>query len=162
MRRWVGVAVVVLGLAAPAWAQQAVTFQWDAGAGADGYLLQWGTAPGGVDAQQDVGPVLTTAATFSPGTYYVRVWAYNAVGTSQVPSNEVTLVVTVPPPPPPTDPCLSDPLAVSVLAWPTSKKGLPTYAANYTIVAVRLQARGQTVLAATFTDTRGCVQTVVR
>ena len=57
------------------------------------YIVQAGTAPGTSNLSNgNVGAITTLSATVGPGTYYVRVLAVNAVGSSG-PSNEVTLIV---------------------------------------------------------------------
>ena len=60
MRRWL-MAVWMLWLAAPAWAQQTFNLAWDAGDRATGYVLEYGPAPGAVAQRFDVGPALTQA-----------------------------------------------------------------------------------------------------
>jgi hypothetical protein len=75
-----------------------VTLNWTAPVGGDAvstYVIEVGNTPGTNNVGTFVAP--GAAATFQreapPGTYYVRVFARNACGTS-APSNEV--VVTVP------------------------------------------------------------------
>jgi hypothetical protein len=73
----------------------AVGLQWNAAAGAPtNYVLEAGSAAGLANlANADVGPATTFATTgVGAGTYYVRVRARNACGTS-APSNEVTIAV---------------------------------------------------------------------
>ncbi len=69
------------------------TWQAPAG-GAASYLIAVGNAPGTSNLLlSDVGPMTTVSASGPPGTYYVRILARNACGSS-VGSNEV--VVTIP------------------------------------------------------------------
>lgn len=72
-----------------------VSFGWSASAGAATYVIEAGSSPGLTNlANSDLGSA-AAAATFTgigSGTYYVRLRARNACGTS-APSNEVTLVV---------------------------------------------------------------------
>ncbi len=82
-----------------------VTLGWSASAGAAAYVLEAGSGPSLSNlANSDVGAVTTyTATNVGTGTYYVRVRAKNACGSS-LPSNEVVLVVSAPvvnPPAPP-------------------------------------------------------------
>ncbi|HUE89595.1 MAG TPA: fibronectin type III domain-containing protein [Vicinamibacterales bacterium] len=74
----------------------AVTLTWQASAGgATGYILVVGSGPGAADLLvSDVGLTTTVSGTGPPGTYYVRMLARNACGTSASSSNEV--VVTIP------------------------------------------------------------------
>jgi predicted phage tail protein len=73
-----------------------VTLSWTAAVGSPtSYVLEAGSRPGGADiTQTDTGSPSTSlrAAGVSPGTYFVRVRARNACGTSG-PSNEVTAIV---------------------------------------------------------------------
>jgi predicted phage tail protein len=73
-----------------------VTLSWTAAVGSPtSYVLEAGSRPGGADiTQTDTGSPSTSlrAAGVSPGTYFVRVRARNACGTSG-PSNEVTTIV---------------------------------------------------------------------
>jgi predicted phage tail protein len=72
----------------------AVTLRWTAPSGAapTGYILEAGSAPGLANlAVVQLGAQTTyVAAAPPPGTYYVRVRAVNARGTS-APSNEITV-----------------------------------------------------------------------
>jgi len=72
-----------------------VTFAWNASAGATTYIIEAGSAPGAANlANADLGSS-ATSATFSGvpnGTYFVRLRAQNACGTSGV-SNEVVLIL---------------------------------------------------------------------
>ena len=70
-----------------------VQLSWQAAAGATSYLLEAGSASGSSNLlASDIGNVTTLGATAAPGTYYVRVRALNACGSSP-PSNEVVVVV---------------------------------------------------------------------
>jgi hypothetical protein len=75
-----------------------VTLTWNApssGGAVASYIIDAGTSPGASNlAVVDTGNTLTTLAAsgVGPGTYYVRVRARNAFGSS-VASNEVSLVV---------------------------------------------------------------------
>jgi hypothetical protein len=70
-----------------------VSLSWGSVAGATSYVLEAGTAPGQSNlAVLDLGSATTLTATAGAGTYYVRVKAKNACGTS-VASNEFTLTV---------------------------------------------------------------------
>ena len=72
-----------------------VSFAWNASSSATTYIVEAGSTPGAVNlANSDLGSS-ATSATFSgigAGTYYVRLRARNACGTSGA-SNEVILVV---------------------------------------------------------------------
>jgi len=85
-----------------------VSFAWGGSAGATSYVIEAGSAPGSANlANSDLGSS-ATSATFTgvgAGTYYVRLRARNACGTSGV-SNEVTLVVGS-----------TTPTAVSINSW---------------------------------------------
>jgi hypothetical protein len=73
-----------------------VSFVWNASAGASTYVIESGSTPGSSDrlAAADLGGPATsyTASGVGAGTYYVRLRARNACGTSGA-SNEVLLVV---------------------------------------------------------------------
>jgi hypothetical protein len=72
-----------------------ITLTWTAAGGcaATGYVLQAGTAPAQSNiATVPIGNVLSFSAMAPAGTYYVRVVAVNAFGSS-APSNEVVLVL---------------------------------------------------------------------
>src|SRR5687767_1433548 len=74
---------------------QIVTLTWTASANSPTqYLLHAGFAPGHTALSVALGAAQTTfTASAGPGTYYARVYAVNADGTSPV-SNEVTVVIT--------------------------------------------------------------------
>ncbi len=63
--------------------------RWDAVAGASGYRVYWGTAPGQYTNQTTVTSNSTTLTLADVTTWYVGVKAYNAQGTSSTYSNEV-------------------------------------------------------------------------
>jgi hypothetical protein len=158
--------VLVLIMATPAAAQESVTFAWEAGAGATGYYMEVGAAPGATFNTVDVGGQLGTRVDFAaPGTFYVRVRSYNSLGMSTATSNELAVSIAAPPPPPPpppTDPCATTPLAVVVSTWPT-KKAAAIYTASQPIADVTwLTRRNQQVYGAAFTDIRGCSATVLK
>jgi len=70
-----------------------VSLAWVNAAGATSYVVEAGTAAGLTNvAVLDVGVATTLTATASPGTYYVRVRAKNACGTSAA-SSEIVLTV---------------------------------------------------------------------
>jgi hypothetical protein len=72
-----------------------VTLNWTLSVGvpATSYVIEAGTASGASNIfNSNVGPATGLTASVAAGTYYVRVRATNAAGTS-APSNEVTLVV---------------------------------------------------------------------
>jgi hypothetical protein len=72
-----------------------VSFRWNASANATTYVIETGSTPGATNlAKSDLGSSATsfTATGVGRGTYYVRLRAQNACGTSGV-SNEVTLIV---------------------------------------------------------------------
>jgi predicted phage tail protein len=72
-----------------------VSFSWQAAAGVvGGYVLEAGSQPGSSNlAVVPIGNVLSfSAAGVPPGTYYVRVRAFNAAGQGP-PSNETAVVV---------------------------------------------------------------------
>jgi hypothetical protein len=76
---------------------QMVTLTWTAAANAPtNYILQAGFASGQTAAAFSVGPSTTVTAPAGPGTYFVRIVAINADGTSP-PSNEVVVVVSCAP-----------------------------------------------------------------
>jgi len=71
----------------------AVTFSWNASAGATSYVLEAGSAPGLADLTAiNVGTTTGFTASAPPGTYYVRVRGSNACGNGG-PSNEATVVL---------------------------------------------------------------------
>jgi predicted phage tail protein len=77
-----------------------VSLVWNpAGGSPSSYIVEAGSAPGLANlANSDLGlTTVLTATGVAPGTYYVRVRARNACGTS-APSNEVVVVVGAPPP----------------------------------------------------------------
>jgi hypothetical protein len=72
-----------------------VQFSWQAAAGATSYVLEAGSASGSSNLlASDIGNVTTLVAAAAPGTYYVRVRARSACGSS-APSNEVVVLVAV-------------------------------------------------------------------
>jgi hypothetical protein len=158
---------VLVGFATPV-AAQGVGLAWDPGAGAEGYQVQVGSASGATDAEYQVGPTLEATLDLQPGTYYIRVRSYNLNGFSVDTSNEVVAVVATPPPPPPppdpVDPCVADPLRVTVTQWPNKSKAL-RYTASHPVTAAPGPAgkNGQ-IAYVTFTETsRPCQPvTVVR
>ena len=108
-------------------ANRTVSLTWTPPAGSvSGYLVDAGSAPG----LTDIGTIPTTAASLvvpgvPPGTYYVRVRAQNADGTS-LPSNERRLDVAGPPSSPPVlDPPLVTADSSVTLSWtrPTGATG---------------------------------------
>jgi predicted phage tail protein len=83
-----------------------VVLSWNASAGATSYRVEVGSSSGGSNLfNGDVGGVTTLRAVASAGTYYVRVRAANAIGTSAA-SNQITVttsgtaVCATPPPAP--------------------------------------------------------------
>jgi hypothetical protein len=71
----------------------AVQLSWQGAAGATSYLLEAGSDSGSSNlVASDIGNVTTLGAAAAPGTYYVRVRAVNACGSSP-PSNEAIVVV---------------------------------------------------------------------
>lgn len=76
-----------------------VTLSWGAASGSPAsYLVEVGTSSGASNvASQDTGSTATSlSSTLSPGTYFARIRATNACGTSSA-SNEVTFTVAAPP-----------------------------------------------------------------
>jgi hypothetical protein len=74
-------------------AGRAVTLQWVASPGALDYILDAGSASGGVDVfSASIGPATTLTVAAPPGRYFVRVRARNASGVS-APSSEVVINV---------------------------------------------------------------------
>lgn len=156
---------LVVGLiATPAAAQQAVTFAWDAAPidathdAATGYRMEVGTSPGATGATNDVGSALTGRITFTQdGTYYVRVRAYNTAGVSEGTTNEVSVAIDLPDP---TDPCLADPLVVTVTQWPQGRRQL-AYTSNrpVTVTGVTMKKNETSYR---FTDQYGCTVTVTK
>jgi predicted phage tail protein len=70
-----------------------VQLSWQVAAGATSYVVEAGTASGASNLlTSDIGSVTTLAAMAAPGTYYVRVRARSACGSS-APSNEAVVVV---------------------------------------------------------------------
>ena len=70
-----------------------VNLNWSGSPGATSYVLEAGTSPGASNLSAgDVGPGVSFTATAPPGTYYIRVRAKSACGTSAV-SNEVVVQV---------------------------------------------------------------------
>jgi predicted phage tail protein len=157
--------IIVVLCASPVAAQGSAQLAWDAGEFAAGYLVQVGTAPGATSSTVTLGDVLTTSLDFAaPGTYYLRVVAFNPVGASDA-SNEVSVAIAAPPPPPPpppTDPCAAEPLAVVVTTWP-NKKQVAAYYGSHAIQSVTwLTRKGNQVYGAEFIDIRGCHDTVIK
>lgn len=71
-----------------------VRLTWNRSAGAQGYRLEAGTAPGFANlVNADMGDVTAFEGIVPPGTYFVRVRAVNVQGVS-TPSNEVQVQVT--------------------------------------------------------------------
>jgi hypothetical protein len=153
--------ILVVLCASPVAAQGSAQLAWDAGEFAAGYLVQVGTAPGATSSTVTLGDVLTTSLDFAaPGTYYLRVVAFNPVGASDA-SNEVSVAIAAPPPPP-TDPCAAEPLAVVVTTWP-NKKQVAAYYGSHAIQSVTwLTRKGNQVYGAEFIDIRGCHDTVIK
>jgi hypothetical protein len=90
---------------------QTLTLQWtgpSAPGAPFGYVVQIGTAPGGSDVLNAQTGVTTTYQTqpLTPGTYYVRVYAFNGFGVSS-PSTEVVVTVS----------CAAPPAGAQHLAW---------------------------------------------
>jgi hypothetical protein len=84
--------------------------EWDASPGATSYELEAGTAPDLVDAfTGDVGSSTVLDVSGLPGTYFVRLRARNAVGTSG-PSNEISVRLSETP-----GPCSGPPAAPTEL-----------------------------------------------
>ncbi len=83
---------------------QTVTATWNAVPGATSYRAEAGFSPSQMVAGYEVGPLTTFALTAPQGTYYLRVIARNAQGTS-APSNVagVTVSSSQTPPGPPTN-----------------------------------------------------------
>ena len=76
---------------------QTVTLTWTASGNAPAfYQLQAGFAPGQTVATFNVGAGTSTQASAGPGTYYARLVAVNADGTSP-PSNEIVVTITCAP-----------------------------------------------------------------
>jgi hypothetical protein len=72
-----------------------VTLTWTASAGATSYRIDAGSAAGRNDIlSSNLGSIATalTASNVNPGTYFVRISALNACGTSG-PSNDVVVAV---------------------------------------------------------------------
>ena len=115
-----------------------ITLAWTAPAGGGvpaGYLIEAGSAPGLSDlANIATGNTLTTftASGVANGTYYVRVRATNAGGTS-APSNEAILQVGPPPPGPPSGLTAGSVGSTVTLSWNAPSTGGPP--TSYTIEA---------------------------
>ena len=94
---------LLLGLAAPAAAQETITLMWDPDSEglATGYIVYAGTQSGVYTASQDVGMVTQRTMTLQPGTYYFVVRAYNQFGTSEASAQVSATVAAIPTPPPP-------------------------------------------------------------
>ena len=71
-----------------------VTLRWDESLGADSYIIEAGSTPGGTDlARFDTGSLATTfSASVPPGTYYIRIRGRNGCGESP-PSPEIVVTV---------------------------------------------------------------------
>lgn len=151
----------VLLLAHPAYAQQTLSFAWDAQSlNTVGYLFAIGVQPGSSEDVINVGPTTVATSTFDAGTIrYVRVYAYNSVGETGLPSNELMIVTPIPP----IFVC-NDPLDVTVTQWPASKKTFSTllYMSTCQIARVDPLGRGQQVTGARFTDVRGRIVTEMK
>jgi len=72
------------------------TISWNAVNGASSYRLEVGTAPGTSNAASVEVSGTTTQQSFNAGTYYMRVRALNACGSSGPVSGEGTFTITVP------------------------------------------------------------------
>lgn len=87
------VRTVVLGwllvLFTPLVSAGTMAVRWDPVAGASGYRVYWGTAPGQYTNTTTVSNTATTLTLADSTTWYVGVKAYNAQGTSSTYSNEV-------------------------------------------------------------------------
>jgi hypothetical protein len=89
--------ILVCLFAGPVAAQGSVGLAWDAGEFATGYIVQVGGASGATSSTVTVGDVTATSLSFAaPGTYYMRVVAFNPVGASDT-SNEVSVAIAAPP-----------------------------------------------------------------
>ena len=151
------------GLVATVAGAQTVTAAWNANQDAYtvGYRLYYGTASGSYQWSIDTGSSTSAPVQLSPGTYYFAVKAYNATNDEGPPSGEVPFTLAEPPPPPPpTDPCVADPLRVTVTQWPANKRSQPTYTSNYPSTYRYTSVKGQTVNVITFTDNRTCTQPI--
>jgi titin len=73
-----------------------VSVSWSApasGGAVGNYLAQVGTTPGGSDVfTGSIGLATSASGVLGPGTYYIRIFAQNAAGTS-LPSNELSVTV---------------------------------------------------------------------
>ncbi|MGD9903379.1 MAG: S8 family serine peptidase [Vicinamibacterales bacterium] len=113
------------------------TFTWNApasGGPVANYLLQAGNSSGATIVQVPLGPAPTSFAVggIPPGTWFVRVLAQNAGGSS-APSNEVQFNIVGPQPP--GAPTLNTPVVMGnnvSLSWAAGAGGAPT---SYTLVA---------------------------
>jgi glucose/arabinose dehydrogenase len=112
------------GLAAQTWGLLAQLF-WYAAPSATSYVLEVGLAPGQAALSTNVGPLVEFSTTAPAGTYFARVRAVNACGSSP-PSNEaqVTLGCTGAPPAPSLT--YSKAGALLTLAW-TGSPGTTSY-----------------------------------
>lgn len=138
-------------------AQERKTFAWDAPPDPtiQGYQIQVGPSPGVTDQEHNVGNVTTAGVDFQPGIYYVRVRSYDIDSFSE-PSNEVQVSITS------TIPTCSPTLQVFVTRWPDSKNPIPLFTSNQPIASYSIVWRGKKSTSITFTDIRGCTQTVSR
>ncbi|MEO8481086.1 MAG: hypothetical protein ABI634_02680 [Acidobacteriota bacterium] len=116
-------------------------------------------------ARLNCGPCAVTMPVTKPaaGTFTHTLAATDVSGTARSPVT-VTVKVTAPAPPPPSDPCVANPAALVVSAWPSSAEGSTqlrySYAVSGAVVTVKSVALtfGPTTL--TIRDSRGC--TVVK
>src|SRR5207247_7229256 len=125
-------------LAPPAVSGTTVTVNWTPASGdpATSYVLEAGSASGRSDlANADTGSTETalTATDVPPGTYFVRIRARNASGTS-APSNEIIVVVSggcATAPAPPTSLAAIVNQSAVTLTWQAPASGCP--ASSYII-----------------------------
>lgn len=160
MRCFILAGVLLCLSAVTAFSQTAYNFAWDAPVDASpmSYRLQYGSASGNPTTSQDVGLRLDGSLTLDPGTWYVSVVAVYDTSVS-APSNEVQVTV----PQPPVDPCVADPLTVTVMRWPTNNGGKNlVYTASQPIATIVYTTSKNKVTAMRFTDTRGCTVTVTQ
>ena len=93
-------AVLLVSLAAPAWAQLRVTAAWDPSADGltAGYRVSVGTSPGSALATVDVGLATSVALPLPVGSvYFISVRGYSAAGVEGPPSVEATVDLSAPP-----------------------------------------------------------------
>ena len=98
------VSLLAVGVTSNAFAQT-VTLAWDPSAGADGYMVRWGTALGNYPNSANAGNDTTfTFTNLTPGeTYYAIVEAYTGEGDVSDPSNALQFVVQAEDTPPPSN-----------------------------------------------------------